>query len=448
MSTYPTSNSVAAGQATEANQYNNLRNDALFLGAEAGTSGTLRDLLYQNSGEIRLVRASRTSIRLEASAEEPCAVMISGRICAVSADLSLSLSAESFPDEGRLWIYASGQADGSFVLRASAETGLSGSRRIGTLLWKGSAVIPGTLRTMTEWNMLQKCMEPSLAQGRLTLVPGEPASDADITMADMLYYTPYRGNSIALYAGGSWERFSFAELSLRLSGMQRGIPYDVFVSAEGDGLELSTRSWGTSEARPSGMLTRVDGVRVSGGDSSKRYLGTIALNDAGYGEDSRTGRLLWNDNHRLPRPLYARLSTTKSQGTGHMNSWAPYYDEDAPSLRLLVPASDAEFSLEGVGLSSPISENDRGYQRTAAVGICRDMMKESPYTGNACCAPAFTHSFGNGPMCVTVQNRDSSFQGLHRYTLAFWTNYTFYPAGTNLSDVTGGRPGLYGTIYS
>ena len=444
---YPTSSAVVAGMATEADQYNTLRNDALFLGAEAGTSGTLRDLLYQTMGEIRLSRASRTSVRLEASADEPCALMISGRICGVSSDLTLSLSADSFPSPGRLYLFAAGQADGSFTLRASAGTALSGARCIGTFLWSGSAIVPGTVRTMAEWDGMQTAVDPSAAQGRLTLVPGEPVPDADITMADTLYYTPYRGNSIALYAGGSWERFAFSELSLRLSGMQRGIPYDVFVHADGDGLQLSALSWGTAEARPSGMLTRIGGVRVSGGDSGKRYLGTVALNDAGFGEDSRSGRLVWNENNRLARPLFARLSTTRSQGTGHMNCWAPYYDDDAPSVRLLIPAADADFSLEGVGLSSPISESDRGYQRSAAVGICRDMMTVSPYTGNSCCVPAFTHSFGNGPMCVTVQNRDSSFQGLHRYTLAFWTNYTFYPAGTNLSDVTGGYPGLYGAVY-
>ena len=446
MNNYPTSGPVVAGQATEADQYNTLRNDALFLGAEAGTSGTLRDLLYQNMGEIRLNRASRASIRLEASIDDPCALMIGGRICTVSSELTLSLNADSFPAAGRLYLYAAGQNDGSFTLAASAGSAPSGARCIGTFLWSGTAVIPGTVRTIAEWNALQRCMDPSAAQGRLTLVPGEPVPDADITMADTLYYTPFQGNSIALYLDGAWECFAFSELSLRLSGMQRGIPYDVFVYADGDGLQLSVLSWGTVEARPSGMLTRVDGVRVSGGDSGKRYLGTVALNDAGFGEDSRRGRLVWNENHRMARPLFARLSTTRSQGTSHMNSWAPYYDNDAPAVRLLVPAADAEFSLEGVGLSSPISESDRGYQRSAAVGICRDMMTESPYTGNACCVPAFTHSFGNGPMCVTVQNRDSSFQGLHRYTLAFWSNYSFYPAGTNLADVTGGYPGLYGTI--
>ena len=47
-------------------------------------------------------------------------------------------------------------------------------------------------------------------------------------------------------------------------------PADRGRHADGDGLQLSALSWGTAEARPSGMLTRVGGVRVSGGDSGKR----------------------------------------------------------------------------------------------------------------------------------------------------------------------------------
>ena len=199
-------------------------------------------------------------------------------------------------------------------------------------------------------------------------------------------------------------------------------------------------------ARPGGTLQYIDGVRVSGADNSKRYIGTIALNSSGYFEDSRAGRLVWNENNRLSRPVYKRLATTRSQGSSHMNSWAPYYDDDAPTVRLLVPASDCEFELSGIGMSSPISESDRGYQRSSAVGIIRDAVMESPYTGNVSCALAGTHTFGNGPVNVETENNDSGFIGYHRYTLGFWANYSFYPAGTNLADTTGLWPGLFGKI--
>lgn len=446
--TYPASSPVSVGQATEADQYNFLRNDALCLGNDPASSGTLRDLLCGGMGEVSLSRASKTSVRLSASEELPCALMIGGRIFTVRSDQTVSLSAEQFPDPGRLYLYAVGRADGSFAFTAG-DTAVPGTGRcIGTLLWSGSGVIPGTVQDLPEREISQKQMDPFAAQGRLSLVPGEPVSDNDITMADTVYYVPYQGSGIGLYLGGSWESFRFPELSLSLSGMQRGIPYDIFVYADEDGLHLSALSWGTSGERPAGMITRVDGIRVSAGDSGRRYLGSIVLNASGYGEDSRTGRLVWNENHRLPRPVVSRLMTAKSQGSVHMNSWAPYYDEDAPAVRLLVPFSDTGFFLEGVGISTPISESDRGYQRAAAVGICRDMATESPYTGNENCAHVFTHSFGNSPMTVRVQNLDSGFHGCHSYTLAFWSNYNFSPAGTGLSAASGECPGIFGTIYA
>lgn len=444
--TYPSSSAVIAGQATEAAQYNQLRSDALCFGTDPASSGTLRDLLWQQTGMIRFSRASKTMIRLEASSASPCAVMIGGRIFSVTSDLTVSLSAEAFPQPGRYYLYAVGGSGAAFILQAGNSNVPASGIRIGTFLWSGSGVIPESIREISQWELLQKVIDPQICQGRLTLVPGEPVPETDITLASALYFVPYRGNAAALYVGGTWDLFRFSELSLSLSGLIREIPYDIFLEADENGLHLSALSWGTGAVRPAGMLARVDGVRVSGGNSSRRYLGTIALNAAGYGEDSCRGRLVWNENHRLPRPLLSRLVTTKTQGAAHANSWAPYFDEDAPKVRLLVPASDCDFSLDGVGISSPISENDRGYLRTAAVGICRDMMTESPYTGNENAAAVFTHSYGNGPVTVNLRNRDSSFQGYHSYTLAFWSNYSFFPTGTGFTSVMGETPGLSGVI--
>ena len=445
--TYPMSTAVVAGQATEADQYNFLRNDALCLGGDPAASGTLRDLLYQGMSGVRLNRTSKTSIRLEASAEAPCAVMIDGKICIVMEELTLSLGSDAFPSSGRYFLYAIGSSGAAFTLRAASSTAPANARRIGTFLWSGSGIIPGSLYEINAWEQQQDAVSPSICEGRLTLVPGEPVPDADISLGETLYFTPYHGNAVSLYLGGSWETFRFTELSLPLSGMLREIPYDVFLEADENGLRLSTLTWGTSSARPAGMLARVDGVRVSGGNSGARYLGTIVLNASGYGEDSCSGRLLWNEYHRLPRPLLSKLETTKTQGSAHMNSWAPYYDEDAPEVRVLVPSADCEFSLEGTGLGSPVSESDRGYGRGAALGICRDMMKTAPYTGNRNCAEVFTHTNGSSPMSVRIQNRGSSFQGFHRYTLAFWSNYSFYPIGTSLT-ACGEAPGLIGMIYA
>lgn len=439
---YPLSSEVIAGQATEAAQYNNLRSDALFLGGTSGASGSVRDLLYSAIGDLPLSASGSSTILLTASDAAPASVMIGGLIYTVTNNLTLALTSVDLPDPGRYTIYAVG-ASGSFSL---ALTGSGAYRAIGSFLWDGSGIIPGTVRGLRELEIIQASRQPAAAAGRLTLVSGDPVPDADINQAATLYFVPYHGNEIGLYLFGQWEYFNFSSLSLSTSGLVNGMPYDIFLSADSDGLALDAVSWGSSSARPAGTLQYIDGVRVSGADSSKRYLGTIALNGSGYFEDSRTGRLVWNENNRLARPIYSRLLTSRSQGTSHLNSWAPYYDADAPIVRLLVPVSDCEFELSGVGLSSPISESDRGYQRSSAVGIIRDVVMDSPYTGNVSCALAGTHSFGNGPMIAEAKNNDSGFIGYHDYALGFWSNYSFYPAGTNLAESTGLWPGLYGSI--
>ena len=440
---YPLSSEVIVGQATEAAQYNNLRSDALYLGGASGASGTVRDLLYSAAGVYSLTQVGKTMIRLDASDTSPVGLMIGGTIYSVAASVSLTLTTTLLPAAGRYPVYAIGQSDGTFNLSLS---GGQNSRAVGACCWDGTGIIPGTLRTTAEAALKAAVKRPDAASGRLSLVSGDPCPDTDIDQAEILYFMPFRGNEIALHLFGAWEYFNFSAISLAKSGMINGMPYDIFLTADSDGLSLEAMSWGSSTARPAGTLQYVDGIRVSGSYAEKRYLGTVALNDAGYFEDSKTGRLVWNENNRLARPIISRLLTTRSQGTSHMNAWAPYYDDDAPQVRLLVPLGDCEFELTGIGLSSPISESDRGYQQAAAVGIGKDILMESPYTGNKSCSLAGTHGFGNGPMIAETENTGSDFAGYHVYTLVFWSNYSFYPAGTNLADVTGLWPGLYGSI--
>ena len=50
---YPFSSNVAAGQQTQASQYNNLRKDALFLGAEPANSASLGAFLGSIAFNVR-----------------------------------------------------------------------------------------------------------------------------------------------------------------------------------------------------------------------------------------------------------------------------------------------------------------------------------------------------------------------------------------------------------
>lgn len=442
--TYPLSSPVVAGDPTEADQYNNLRSDALYLGGNPTGSGNLLQLLYQSMGMISLTRVSATTIRLNASASSPCALMIGGTIFAVDSDKSILLTALALPTAGRYYVYAVAQSDGSFILDAGDNNVPVNGRMIGTFLWDGSGVIPGTLHNASEWEAIRSVVKPSIANGRLTLASGIPVSDADIVAADTLYFTPYNGNEIALYIGGEWVVFSFEEISLSLSGLTSELPYDIFLSADANGLKLSAAQWGSASARLT-TLVYFDGVQVSGADYGKRYLGTIALNSNGYGEDSQTGRLVWNENNRVDRPLLSKITSNPATISPVMNKWAPYLLEKAATVRLLVPNPDTTFDLTGTGIGSIISESDASYTRAEILGIGKDIMMESPYTDNASCVPVFVESYGNAPMNVNIRNYDSSFRGYHKYTLVFYTNYSFVSRGLTFSAI-GAGPGLHGII--
>lgn len=442
--TYPNSAPVIAGQATEAAQYNNLRADALCLGADPAASGTLRDLLFDSVGQISFQQSGSGGIQLNASDSSPAAVMIEGQIYSVVSNLTYTMTADNFPASGYYAIYAISASDGSFSLGVGTSIPAH-ARKIGGLVWSGSYIIRGTIRNeLTEAIYFGK--NPFVCNGRLTLASAAPIPDEDIINAEELYFSPYGGNEVSLYLGGMWVVFAFSEISMSLSGLQREIPYDIFLTTNSAGLTLMSRMWGSASVR-SVALERQDGILVSSSSRAERYLGTICINAAGRGEDSKSGRLVWNEYNRVARPVLVPLVTSKTQGAGSMNSWVPYYNEDAPVARVLIPKSDCDFELSGVGKTSPISESDRSYMRSAAIGILQDPLTESPYTNNANCADVFLASFGNGTEVCKIENSGSKFIGYHKYYLGYWSNYAFNPQGTTFKTSAGEAPGLIGKIW-
>ena len=185
-------------------------------------------------------------------------------------------------------------------------------------------------------------------------------------------------------------------------------------------------------------------MQVSAADYGKRYLGTIVKNASGYGEDSKTGRLLWNEYNRVERPLLSKLTSGTTQA-GNMSKWVPYFYDNAPAVRLLVPNPETSFELTATGISTQITEDDAAASRAAMVGIGRDMNMVT-FDDNTSCVPIWTHSYGNTPMNVSIRNYDSGFRGYHKYTLAFYTNYNKQASGLTFSAI-GAGPGLHGAIY-
>lgn len=440
--TYPLSSAVSVGDATEASQYNNLRADALCLGNDPDSSGNLLQLLAAAVGHVSLSRTSATGILLSASETSPCAVVIGGKICAVTEDLSLSITEGPPGGHGRYFLYAQAAADGAFRLIPAAAAP-ENSRPVGTFLWDGEGVISDTVRTMREYEAMRNSVCPSICCGRLSASASAAVPEGDLSTSAAVYFHPWQGNQIGLYVGTDWEVFTFTRRSLALSELEnKNVPHDIFMRATKNGLVLTASAWASVSAR-SVSIGEVNGIRVLSSDPEQRYLGTIMTDSQGRLFDSTDARMVWNQYNRVCRPLLSRLQAagTAAARTGE---WVRYFGDDAPAVRVLLPFPDAAFELTGVGISERIPESDAASGAAAAVGLIRDP-GGNPLTSDVSCVPVFTASRGNAPITVTVRNSDSGFRGAHTYTLAFWTNTTLVPGG-NTFPASGECPGLYGKV--
>lgn len=144
----------------------------------------------------------------------------------------------------------------------------------------------------------------SLAQGRLTLTSGTPVTTTDVSGVGVIYYTPYLGNQIALYANSRWEVLRFAETSITLTGGAHPLDtnFDLFAYNNNGALALESLAWTNATTRAT-ALTRQDGVLVKSGDATRRYLGTFRTTAAANTEDSEAKRFLWNFYNRVERSL-------------------------------------------------------------------------------------------------------------------------------------------------
>lgn len=155
-----------------------------------------------------------------------------------------------------------------------------------------------------------------IAQGRLTLVSGDPVNaDTDAIGADTVYYAPYQGSSIALFDSATgWAMYSFPQLAMPLSdlGLDVGMVCDVFAHANAEGVvTLEAIPWATPTIRATPLAVQ-DGVYVWGDDPGSRYLGSFATSDSGLvTEDSTVRRFLYNAQNRTTKALI-RLETTAS----------------------------------------------------------------------------------------------------------------------------------------
>lgn len=142
-----------------------------------------------------------------------------------------------------------------------------------------------------------------VADGRLSVTTAVPVPPGDVSGATSVYYTLYRGNRIALYDGTTWNIRTFPELPFSLAGLAPSKPVDIFAVDNAGTVALEGVAWTTAIARATD-LTRWDGVLVKGGDSKRRYLGTVYINASGaQTDDTAAQRYVFNYYNRVRASL-------------------------------------------------------------------------------------------------------------------------------------------------
>lgn len=157
-------------------------------------------------------------------------------------------------------------------------------------------------------------------QGRITTSSGNP-TPGEFTLVTTLYWTPFKGDQIALYDGASaWTVLTFVETSFSVPATT-DTNYDVFAYNNSGTLAIETVAWGSGTLRATDLVMQ-NGVYVKSGATTRRYLGTFRTTaTSGNTEDSKDRRFVWNYHNRL-QVMGFRKETTDSWTSSGNGTWA------------------------------------------------------------------------------------------------------------------------------
>lgn len=250
--------------------------------------------------------------------------------------------------------------------------------------------------------------DPGICQGRLTLTTAVPVTTADVVGATSIYFTPYKGNGVALYNGSAWVTLTFTEKTLALGTLTNDLPYDVFAYSNAGVVALELLAWTSKTARATALVLQ-DGVLCKTGALTRRYLGTFHTTSTTTTEDSAAKRLLWNYYHRVSRPLL-RLETTDSW-TYTTATWRQANGAAANQVAVVIGVAEVEIALD---VSITGSNTTVGVSFSVAMG---EDSTTSPVAGQVI-GPA---SSTTGRVSAAARLTKRPAVGYHAYT---WLEYS------------------------
>jgi hypothetical protein len=275
--------------------------------------------------------------------------------------------------------------------------------------------------------------DPSTCQGRLTLESGVPVSTSDQTGKTTIYWTPYKGSTIALYSGSAWSGLQVAETSLALGTLTSGKNYDVFGYSNSGTFTLELSAAWTSDTARNDALALQDGVRVKSADHTRRYLGTFRTTSTTTTESSLAKRFLWNEYNQVPLPMKNVDETTDSWNY----TTATYRQANANSANQLdYVTGDASTLVEAEVYA--LVANTTAASVNAGVGVDSTSTNSAQRRGSN--TPAVTNAVAYTGALY------KGYPGLGRHFLA-WLEYSTATGTTTwFGDAAGFQCGISGRI--
>ena len=201
----------------------------------------------------------------------------------------------------------------------------------------------------------------AMDDGRCSLTTLTPVTTANVTAATTVFFTPYKGNRIALFDGtATWNIRTFTELSIAVPATTSQM-YDLWVFDNAGTPALEALAW-TSDTTRAPALVLQNGVLVKTGVTTRRYVCSFRTTTvSGQTEDSLTKRYVWNYYNRVRRPLQVNESTASwnyttatirqaNGSTANQLALVQGWNEAPIDLLLQGTASNANVSAVSVGI--------------------------------------------------------------------------------------------------
>jgi len=294
--------------------------------------------------------------------------------------------------------------------------------------------------------------------GRLTLTSATPITTGDVTGATTVYFTPYKGNVIALYDGTDWVPAVFSELSQATTdstkspaAVANSSNYDVFVWNDAGTLRATRGpAWTSDTARGTGAGTTelevlegryVNKVAITNGPAARRglYVGTVRSDGSAQINDSLLLRHIWNNYNRVCRPMRAIDAT---------NSWtyttASYRQANASTANQLDYL--AGLSEDCVSARVDAYAANTGVINSAAMGVGVGVDSTTVNSAQITITPNVV--VANGVTTPSAIYR--GYPGIGRHFLA-WLEYSTASGTTTWSgdaNITTLQTGITGEVFA